>query len=430
MFSILALITSLGVIFLAIYLAQDVFINPQNYFNGNLSASQLQLAIISVSGIIVSISISMVVFLLLTYRARTDLAVWKSTRWLAISREQFRRLYDSAPVPYIMLNSEGEIHEPNKAALRFFEVTQEEIEGKDLFSFCSEQDSGNAEKLFRQYKLDVPINREEMILISKSGKEKWVLLSIFEMKNPASKTHTGLATQLDITDLKKLDQAKTEFLSIASHQLRTPLVTVKWYTDMLMSGDLGDLSLKQRDYIERLFAVNEDMVGLVDMLLNVSRIEIGTLPIDLKPTNVQEITDGIFDEFAPQITKRNLNIDKKYNNSLKNIKSDPKLLRIVIQNLISNAIKYTPDNGKITVILEESFGTKRITVSDTGFGIPKNQQDQVFTKLFRAENAKKMSAMQGSGLGLYLAKSIVESLGGSINFSSEENKGSNFIINI
>jgi signal transduction histidine kinase len=115
---------------------------------------------------------------------------------------------------------------------------------------------------------------------------------------------------------------------------------------------------------------------------------------------------------------------------LENIKSDPKLLRIVIQNLLSNAVKYTPEGGTVTITLEESIFEKAIIVSDTGIGIPKKEQDKIFIKMFRADNARRLSTSQGTGLGLYLVKSMVGALGGNVSFVSLENKGSSFTIKI
>jgi len=172
------------------------------------------------------------------------------------------------------------------------------------------------------------------------------------------------------------------------------------------------------------------MIDLVETLLNVSRIEIGSVVIDMKKTNVPQIVDDILLELLAQVEAKHLNIVKQYNGNLENIESDPKLLRIVIQNLISNAVKYTSDSGTVSVILKESFDNKAIIVSDTGIGIPESERDKVFTKMFRAENVRRISESQGTGLGLYLVKSMIEALGGSISFVSEENKGSTFTIEL
>jgi len=238
-----------------------------------------------------------------------------------------------------------------------------------------------------------------------------------------------LATIFDITEQKKLDQAKTEFVSLTSHQLRTPVAAVKWYMDMLLSGNLGELSPKQEEYVNRIHKVNEEMVDLIDTLLNISRIETGSVKVELKQTNVIELTESILLELSSQIEEKRINIIKQYNDNLKNIESDSKLLRIVIQNLISNAIKYTPEGGSVSITFKDFLGDKAIIVSDTGIGIPEEEQDKVFTKLFRANNAKNIGS-QGTGLGLYLIKSIIEAMGNSIDFVSKENKGSTFTIKL
>ena len=170
------------------------------------------------------------------------------------------------------------------------------------------------------------------------------------------------------------------------------------------------------------------MISLVDVLLNVSRIEMGTLPVNLESTNLEELCQSVLSELSLQIEKNKIYIERQYNDFLKDVKSDPKLLRIVIQNLISNAVKYTRDNGTVTITFDESLGQKKIIISDTGLGIPKEEQERVFTKLFRAKNVRDLKNGQGTGLGLYMVKSIIESLGGSISFVSEENKGSIFTI--
>jgi PAS domain S-box-containing protein len=416
-----------GLIFFSFSLIQDVWNNSQRYFSSGLSVSETQFYIVYMALVLISVFVSYIIYLLLTSRTRAEIMATNFTKSLSESLDQFRKLYEGAPVPYIILNKKGEIIESNKAALRFFGVVEREIKDKNLFSFVPKEDFEKTEKLLQYYKSNIPINKEEIRMVTKNGEIKWVMLSVFEMINPKDFSYTGLATIFDITDRKQLDQAKTEFVSLASHQLRTPVATVKWYTDMLLSGGLGQLELKQTEYIDTIHKVNEGMIGLIELLLNVSRIEIGTLKVDTKIINVIEITDSVLLELSSQIQERKIKINKQYSDNLKSIKSDPKLLRIVIQNLLSNAVKYAPVDGEVDIIFKESFSEKTITVSDNGIGIPEGEQGKIFTKLFRAGNAHDS---QGTGLGLYLVKSIMETLGGNISFVSEENKGSTFTINL
>ncbi len=409
---------------------EKVFADPTEILGNSFSAENFRFFFFAGSFIVVGTLIAFIVYLLLTSKSRAQIIAGESTKWLALSREQFRRLYDGAPIPYLMLSAKGEIHNPNTAALRFFGVIPEEIEGKNLFDLRAEGEDENMSRLMQLYNSGVPINREEIRIVTKSGEEKWVLLSIFDIKNPIDQKSAGLASIFDISEQKQLEQAKTQFLSLASHQLRAPIAAIKSLSEMLLSNDLGELPPKQRDYVTRIFNVDKDMIDLVDTLLNVSRIEIGTLSVDIAPTNVQELCRSILLELGPQIEKKKLHIDEQYNGELENIQSDPKLLRIVIHNFVSNAVKYTPDEGTVTVTLSDSGGEKQITVTDTGYGIPENEKDRIFTKLFRASNVRSISSSQGTGLGLYLVQSLAGILGGSISFVSEENKGSSFTLTL
>jgi PAS domain S-box-containing protein len=419
------------IIFLSHDFIGNFFVNPQKYFGGSLSVTEMQSNILFVLIIVISVLISYIFYLLLTFNTRFELQVMDATKSLAMSKKQFEWLYENAPIPYILLDKNALINRPNKSTLRFFGVLPEEIESKNLFSYVYSEDNEEAEKLFQYYTSNISVSRKEIRMITKSGSVKTVLLSVFAVKNPASSESTGLAMIFDITEQKLLDQQKTEFVSLASHQLRTPLATAKWYTEMLISGDIGEISPKQKEYLERLHMANEEMIDLVDVLLNVSRIEMGTLAIDKKLINVQELTESVLAELSMEIEKKEIHIEKKYNNNLQSVKTDSKLLRIIIQNLIGNAVKYTARGGSVSVVFEESLiNGKKIIVSDTGIGIPKEDQDKIFTKLFRAENVRKLENVSGTGLGLYLVKSIVNSMGGDISFESEENKGSVFTIKL
>ncbi len=245
----------------------------------------------------------------------------------------------------------------------------------------------------------------------------------------------------DITKEKEIDKAKTEFVSLASHQLRTPLSSINWYTEMLLAGDAGKINKEQKNYLEEVYKGNKRMVDLVNALLNVSRLELGTFAIEPEPTDVVNIARSVADEQKPQILAKKIKLNQKYANNLPKINADPKLLRIIFQNLLSNAVKYTPDQGTVSIDLYlakrgKSIDTQKvnedsiaITVSDTGYGIPKDQQDEIFSKLFRADNVREKDT-EGTGLGLYIVKSIVGHSGGQIWFESEKDKGTVFYVTL
>lgn len=233
----------------------------------------------------------------------------------------------------------------------------------------------------------------------------------------------------DISKEKALDRTKSEFVSLASHQLRTPISIISWYTEKMIKDDSQALPPGHRIYLNELYQANARMIELVNSLLNVSRIELGTLAIDPAPTDLTELVESSLSELFPKIQEKELCVKTDYERSLDPIIADPNHMRIVFQNLISNAVKYTPPRGTITVSIKKRPRKIHIAVKDTGYGIPLEQQAKIFTKLFRADNVRE-NVPDGSGLGLYIVKSIVEQANGKIWFSSAENKGSAFMVEL
>lgn len=235
----------------------------------------------------------------------------------------------------------------------------------------------------------------------------------------------------DVTREQEIDKAKTEFVSIASHQLRTPLSSVSWYVEMLLAGDTGELNIAQKKYLGEVYNGNQRMVKLVNDLLNVSRLELGTFIINPEPINIVELAQSVAGEQKPQIDQKKITFSLVLEKNIPEISADPKLLRMVAQNLLSNAVKYTPEKGKVKLSLYFDDKKKAIIleVSDSGYGIPKNQRDKIFTKFFRADNAREKDT-EGAGLGLYIAKSIIDRTGGVVRFESKENVGTTFHVTL
>lgn len=233
----------------------------------------------------------------------------------------------------------------------------------------------------------------------------------------------------DITEEKTIDRAKSEFVSIASHQLYTPLSSLRWYTEMLMDGSAGEIPPEPKKLVEVVAQTTLRMIELVAALLNVSRIDLGTFAVEPSPTDLGELAKAAQAEQRAQSETRNISVEVRSDPNLPRINIDPKLMRIVFDNLLSNAIKYTPAGGRVSLTMKQGEGqyikSALIAVSDTGCGIPENERAKIFTKLFRASNAVK-NVMDGTGLGLYTVKAIVERFQGTVWFESEENKGSVF----
>lgn len=270
--------------------------------------------------------------------------------------------------------------------------------------------------------------KKTIINRNRNGKLYCALLTVTPILY--KKMHTVyLATEEDVTILCEIDKAKTEFVSVASHQLRAPVTAVNWYTEMLLSGDAGKLNKKQKEYLKEVYKGNQRIIELINALLSISRLELGTLAIDREPINIVALAQKTIDEQKPEIQKKKIALSVTLK-KIPSFKNDAKLIEMIIQNLLSNAIKYTPKKGKITISISQDKQKKSllITISDTGYGIPKNEQAKIFSKLFRAENVKNKE--QGTGLGLYIIKSIVDRMDGKIWFESKEAKGTTFYVSI
>jgi signal transduction histidine kinase len=225
--------------------------------------------------------------------------------------------------------------------------------------------------------------------------------------------------------LKELDQAKDEFISMASHQLRTPLTTIKGYLSMVLEGDVGPVTKDEKQLIEQAFDSAERMVFLIGDLLNVSRLQSGKFIIDSKPTNLAKMVEAQVDQLQETAKTHHLTLSYKKPDKFSLLNLDETKIQQVVMNFIDNAIYYTPANGSIEVALEATPTEVIYTVTDTGLGVPKAEQHHLFAKFYRAGNAREMRP-DGTGLGLFMAKKVIAAQGGSIIFKSTEGKGSTF----
>ena len=234
----------------------------------------------------------------------------------------------------------------------------------------------------------------------------------------------------DITREKEVERLKTSFVSIASHQLRTPLSGIKWSLHTLLHEEPQNLSDKQRTLIEKTLEVNDHLVGLVNDLLDVSRIEEGRFGYDFVLGDISNSIQEVIGGLQANALKKKVKIKfKKPGGSISQVSFDKKKLDLAMQNIIDNALKYSRINGHVDVSIREGKTSLLILVEDNGIGIPKNDQKFIFNKFFRAENAVKFQT-EGSGLGLYIAKNIVEQHNGLLYFESIEDKGTTFTIQL
>jgi len=228
------------------------------------------------------------------------------------------------------------------------------------------------------------------------------------------KIKSGAATS--VSRHKALSQAKNDFVTVASHQLRTPLSIIKWYIDYVISGDAGELNAEQKKYLDQVYVSNERLIDLVNSLLDVSRIDLKTFSIDPESMNLTEKAQEMAEKNANEAKKKNIRIETEFG-AMPVLNFDPRLIGIVFDNLLSNAIKYTPNDGFVKFVVKKADEKILIKVVDSGIGIPSEYKPKMFSKFFRSDESKKMDS-QGTGLGLYIVKSIVEKAGGKIWYES------------
>lgn len=226
--------------------------------------------------------------------------------------------------------------------------------------------------------------------------------------------------------LAKINMTMSEFISIASHQLRTPLTHLRWTVEVLLEepGE-ADLKPKQLEHLEYIRDNSKRMSMLVSDLLNVGRIEQGHLLLKAVPFSMNQLIDEVIDDFALTAKANNIVLKKEILSSPRPIVADRSKIRQVLQNLIDNAIRYTPHRGEVVIRIEEQNNFIRISIKDEGVGIPEKDKKNIFKKFFRSQNAMKYQT-EGTGLGLFIAKGIIDASRGKIGFTSKENEGSTF----
>lgn len=341
----------------------------------------------------------------------------------AVDKHRIITLFNPAAQKISGFAEEQAIGQPYPAILRFeFEKT-----GKINDTFIKKALSGQT-----------ITNANHTALINKNGKYIPIATSAAPIRDSNNTITGAIVVFRDISKEYELEKAKSEFVSLTSHQLRTPLSAINWYAEMLLNGDAGKTTKVQSAYLKEIFEGSNRMSDLVNALLDVSRLEVGKLTSKPEPTDMPALITSLSKELGVFIANKQHNF-RTHITHVPAIDADPKQLRMIAQNLMSNAVKYTPPHGTIDVTLRQATppdmaraGFKKhtephwyLSIQDTGYGIPKEDQAKIFEKLFRAENARSLN-VEGTGLGLYIVKQVVDKMGGHIWFDSLESVGTTF----
>ena len=323
----------------------------------------------------------------------------------------------------ILLNKKKQIEIINSPATELFNIGKKEAIGKCFIDLLDIENIPEIKKILIDKDRIRNIYREEVATLDGLHLEITSVLLKDEIEEKGF-----LIIIHDVTKEKLIEKMKTEFVSVAAHQLRTPLSAIKWTIRMILDGDVGEINEEQRELLEQTYISNERMIRLINDLLDVSRIEEGRLLYDQKDARIEDVLESVIEASQEMLRNKNMVLEVNKKETPK-VKIDKEKMGVVIQNLLENAIKYTEQGGKIKITLDNDEKNVIFKIEDSGVGIPKSQQDRIFTKFFRAENVTRMET-NGTGLGLYTTKNIVQAHKGQIWFESEENKGTTFYFTI
>ncbi len=304
-------------------------------------------------------------------------------------------------------------------------VSSKLMAGDDVIGFkiLGDRKSGNP---YSNRDIQLLETAADSIAIAAQNTLRYEEIAAFNLTLQKKIQDATLELQKSNAKLKALDDAKDEFISMASHQLRTPLTSIKGYISMILEGDAGKISDTQRNYLNQAFISSQRMVYLIADLLNVSRVKTGKFIIESKPTYLPDIVTSELGQLSETAKARGLTL--KFAPTPKGfpvLNLDETKIRQVIMNFADNAIYYTPKGGEITVALNMTKESVECTVNDTGIGVSNSEQHHLFTKFYRAGNARK-ARPDGTGLGLFMAKKVIAAQGGAVVFKSTINKGSTF----
>ncbi len=232
-----------------------------------------------------------------------------------------------------------------------------------------------------------------------------------------------------VEDLKSLDQAKSDFFATVSHELRAPLTSIEGYVEMLAEGEGGPVTGEQRKMLDIVDHSAVRLRNLIEDVFTLSKLESDAFTAVMRPVEVAEVISAATSEIQPEVARRGLTLTSDYPSDGLTVQGDAGQLGQVLVNLLSNAVKFTPEGGRITITATATDGSAVMTVTDTGIGIPAKDQQDLFTRFFRASNAVQQS-IPGTGLGLAIVRSIVTNHGGDITLTSHEGQGTTFTIRI
>jgi PAS domain S-box-containing protein len=326
----------------------------------------------------------------------------------------------------------------NPAASRILGLGASAIEGRHLREILGRAESAIDQELAQRLYSRLMVGAEHLIARESSeaaevsdfafrvqAEEKVVVVSLSPALLSSGEQPSLVAVVRDISREAEVERLKNEFISTVSHELRTPMTSIKGYTDLLVSERMGELSEQQRHFVGVIKNNADRLTALVNDILDISRIETGRLKLQMEPLDLCALIEGVVDNFEGQMVEKSLQLTLDLPTSLPPVRGDKDRVIQILENLTSNAWKYTPEGGKVTIQAKASDGSAQVDVIDTGIGIEEKDLPHIFDRFYRTEQAE-VQALDGSGLGLSIVRMFVQLLGGKIWAKSEVDKGSIF----
>ena len=336
-----------------------------------------------------------------------------------IEKEELGAILENIEDGLVVFDEGRKVSLANRAIEKFFGVKEKDIIGEKIDNFLK----------FPKLKYLLYLLGEEIKEVYRKElrlDDNLILEVTVTPLNFQNKKIGKVVVMHDVTREKMIDKMKTDFVSVAAHQLRTPLSAIRWIFEKLIEDKSLKLTEGQRKIIKEGMDSADRVISIVNDLLDIVRIEEGREVYKFAPSNFEKILEQVIETYREVLKKRNIKFEYYApNKKLPKVKMDPQKISLVVQNLLDNAIRYTSSGGIIRVSLEANDSNLKFSISDTGIGIPEREKNSVFKKFFRGSNAIKFQT-EGNGIGLYIAKNIIEAHGGKIWFESEENKGTTF----
>lgn len=345
--------------------------------------------------------------------------------------QKLTAILDTIPSGIFAVEPDGVIFFWGKTLVQMTGILSEKALGRNyrsIIKLAEKNDQQIGSPIFEVIEKRQKIALEYETALVNRAEPALVLITYLPLFNDNEKIIGILVEVKDISESKKLEQMKLDFVSIVSHELRGPITSIKGYLDVLLK-EAAELEVEHREFVQRAFFANERELETIEALLNVSKIEQGMIKVNLEPLRLEDIISSVVTEWQEAAKGKNLELKFIYPHlTLPNILADRDRLRDVLTNLISNSVKYTHEGSIVLVVTQK--GKELITsIEDSGPGIPEELKTKLFQKFYRGERSLTEST-PGTGLGLYITKSFVELMKGKIWYESRLDRGSTFFFSL